>query len=342
MAKESPASAVTTITDVARRANVSAATVSRVLNGTTGVTADRAERVRRAVAELGYTPFSPARAMRRGATDVWAVIIPDIENPFFTSVVRGIEDEARSRGFRVVLCNSDEDTTKESDYIDVAIAERMGGVIIAVASARRSSLDALLARNIGVVAIDRRPTGVLIDSVTVDNREGAAQAVSHLLSAGARRIGLVTGPARVPTANDRLAGYKDALAAAGVRFDADLVVREDFRPVGGYKATSALCGRRRRPDALFVANNVMTLGALQALRDLGLRVPDDIAVVGWDDGPWAPLLDPPLTVVAQPTEQIGRLAAELLATTGERGAGAGVRRIVLPSTLVVRGSSTRT
>ena len=148
-----------TIDDVAKAAGVSPATVSRVVNGTRDVSPDRAARVRAAVAELGYQPFGPARALRRQATDVWAVIVADIENPFFTSIVRGIEDGGREHGFRVMLCNSDEDLRKEADYVDVAIAERMAGVVIAVASTRASKLDPLLDAGIAVVAVDRRPGG---------------------------------------------------------------------------------------------------------------------------------------------------------------------------------------
>ena len=173
-----------TIDDVARAAGVSPATVSRVLNGTRDVSPDRAERVRAAVAELGYQPFGPARALRRQATDVWAVIVADIENPFFTSIVRGIEDGGREHGFRVMLCNSDEDLRKEADYVDVAIAERMAGVVIAVASTRASKLDPLLDAGIAVVAVDRRPVGHKVDCVLVDNERGAAEATSHLVEAG--------------------------------------------------------------------------------------------------------------------------------------------------------------
>ena len=174
-----------TIDDVARAAGVSPATVSRVVNGTRDVSPDRAARVRAAVAELGYQPFGPARALRRQATDVWAVIVADIENPFFTSIVRGIEDGGRERGFRVMLCNSDEDLRKEADYVDVAIAERMAGVVIAVASTRASKLDPLLDAGIAVVAVDRRPAGGKVDSVLVDNERGAAEATTHLIEAGA-------------------------------------------------------------------------------------------------------------------------------------------------------------
>ena len=328
------------ITDVARLAGVSPSTVSRVMNGTCDVSEGKAERVREAVAELGYQPFGPARALRRQLTNVWAVIVADIENPFFTSVVRGIEDGARERGHRVMLCNSDEDLGRERAYIDVAIAERMGGVMIAMASTRQSTIDPLLEKGIPVVAIDRRPVAHNIDSVLVDNQIGAYEATAHLIERGARRIGCITGPRRISTANERLSGYRRALREAGIAFDSELVVRRDFRQQGGYDATRRLCSGAgdRRPDALFVANNQMSVGALQALQELGRTVPDDVAVVGFDDSPWATLIRPQLSVVAQPTYDIGFTAAELLATAGRQPDRAS-RHVVLPPKLIVRDSS---
>jgi LacI family transcriptional regulator len=333
-----PGGGVAKIGDVARRAKVSPATVSRVLNGSGSVSADRVERVREAAAALGYTPSSAARALRQQRTRVWAAIVADIENPFFTAVVRGIEDAALAEGHRLVLGNSDEDLEKEAAYLDIAVAEQMAGVVIAVASARDSRLDALLERGIPVVAIDRRPRRHedAVDSVLVDNEAGARQATTHLLEVGATRIACITGPARVSTAAERLSGYQRALRAHGVAVDADLVRRADFKEDGGYAATRTLLAGRRRPDALFVANNLMTLGALRAVDEAGLSVPEDLLLVGFDDAPWTTLVSPKLTVVAQPTHEIGRQAALLLATAS---ADLPARHVVLPPTLLVRGST---
>jgi LacI family transcriptional regulator len=327
---------VTTIGDVARAAEVSVATVSRVLNGTATVSSERAERVRRAAEALRYQPSGPARALRRQRTTLWAAIVADIENPFFTSMIRGVEDVAQREDHRLVLCNTDEDLGKEAAYIDVAIADRMAGVIIAVASTTRSSLDPLLAAGIPVVAVDRRPRSAAVSSVLVDNRLGARQATEHLLDGGARRVACITGPSRLSNAETRLAGYRDALAARGVRSSRDLVRRGDFREEGGHRAACSLLDGPRPPDAFFVTNNLMTLGTLRALREQGCRVPDDVTIVGFDDAPWTSLVSPPLSVVAQPTAEIGRQAAELLASAA---AGADARHVVLPPTLVTRGSS---
>jgi LacI family transcriptional regulator len=331
-----PANKASTITDVARRANVSPATVSRVLNGTSAVAAEKADRIRKAIADLNYEPFGPARALRQQRVRVWAVIIADVENPFFTSVVRGIEDVAYANGYRLVLCNSDENLAKEAGYVDIAIRERMAGLVIAVASTTESRLDRLARENIPVVAIDRRVTGHNIDSVVVDNRGGARDGTRHLLENGWGRIGCVVGPTHISTSNERLAGYRDALAEAGHTLDRALVRRADFREDGGYKATRALLEMARPPDAMFIANNMMTLGALHAIQDLGLRVPRDLGVIGFDDSPTADLMRPRLTVVAQPTYEIGQVAGELLVSAS---ADRAPEHVVLAPTLIVRDSS---
>ncbi len=328
---------MTTISDVARAAGVSPATVSRVLNGSSPVSADRADRVRQAAADLGYQPSGPARALRRQRTTVWAAIVADVQNPFFTTMIRGVEDVAQAADHRLVLCNSDEDPAKEAAYVDVAIADRVAGVIIAVSSASRANLDRLQRAGVPVVAVDRRPKGDGIDSVVVDSRTGARQAVEHLLDGGARRVGIVTGPRRVSTAESRLSGYRAALKARGIELDPALVRHSDFREEGGHAATLSLLDEVDPPDALFVANNLMTLGALRALRERGCRVPRDVAIVGFDDAPWTTLITPALTVVAQPTYELGRQAAQLLMSASPERPP---RHLVLRPELVVRGSST--
>ena len=326
------------IADVARRARVSPATVSRVLNGTKRVAPDVEARVRKAVAELRYEPFGPARALRQQRVRVWAIIIADVENPFFTSVVRGIEDVAYAEGYRLVLCNSDEDVTKESEYLEIALRERMAGVVIAAASTSESKLDGVREAGIHVVAIDREVASAAVDAVMVDNRAGARAGTEHLLESGWQRVGCIVGPSRISTSNERLDGYRKALTRHGVGFDRALVRRADFRVDGGYKAARTLLELDDPPDALFVANNLMTLGALHAIQDVGLRVPDDLGIVGFDDSPAADLMRPRLTVIAQPTYQIGQVAGQLLLASK----GDAPRHEVLAPQLIVRESSIRT
>ena len=292
-----------TIYDVARRADVSAATVSRVLNGHSSVDPHLAQRVRAAVKELDYRPSALARNLRRSRTSLWAVIISDVGNPFFTSLVRGVEDVAQSSGYSVVLCNSDEDPDKESNYVNVALAEQVAGVIMSP-SGEPAAAARLLDAGTPLVLIDRELPDVGADSVLVDNERGAAEATAHLIAAGYRRIACITGPRSVSTARRRLRGYQQALVEAGGSFDGSLVRYADFRRVGGRQAMSELLDRPEPPDAVFVANNLMAVGVLECLHERGIAVPDDLrSRLRHDD----------LTTVGQPTYELGKAAAQLLA-----------------------------
>lgn len=331
---------MSTIYDVARLANVSPATVSRVLNDRSDVNPELAKRVRASVQMLDYRPNSVARNLRRRVAAVWALIISDIENPHFTALVRGVEDVASSNGYSVVLCNSDEELAKERSYVDVALAERMAGVVISPSSDRDSAIGPLIDGGIPVVTIDRRLRNSPADSVVVTNKRGAQEATRHLIDAGYRRIACITGPTRTTTASQRLAGYRAALREAGIAQDPRLAMVADYKEVGGAQATQALLALPEPPDALFVANSLMTMGALGWLAEAGIAVPDQIGLVGFDDLPWSRLVHPRLTAVAQPTYDLGRTAAQMLV---ERVADpdSPVRSVTLPTSLVVRDSSRR-
>lgn len=329
-----------TIHDVAIRAGVSAATVSRVLNDNGAVSEDLARRVRAAIEELDYRPNGVARNLRRRASSVWGLIISDIGNPFFTALVRGVEDAAHEAGYSLVLCNSDDELGKEQRYVQIALAEQMAGVIVTPSSEADTDLTPLIRRGVPVVAVDRRLHRHDVDTVVGDNVRGARLATEHLLASGARRIACITGPVQTTTAQERLQGYSQALAAAGLDVDRTLVREENFREDGGYHGAESLLGLPVRPDALFVANNLMTVGAIEALTDAGVDVPGDLLVVGFDDIPWARLTRPQLTTIAQPTYEMGQYAGRMLA---ERLAGSTerVRTVVLSPTLQVRESSIR-
>lgn len=327
-----------TIYDVAQRASVSPATVSRVMNERGNVREDMVARVHEAIAELDYRPNGMARNLRRQSSAVWALIFSDIEAAHFTSLSRGVEDVGQSVGRSVVLCNTDDDVAKESRYIDVAVAERMSGVIISPASDRTTMVDPLLECGIPVVTVDRRLRRSPVGSVLVDNARGAEEATRHLMESGYTRIACITGPMRTSTASRRLAGYRSALQAAGRDYDPALVRKADFKEEGGYAATQSLLESEEPPDALFVANSVMTMGALQCLADLEVAVPDELGLVGFDEHPWARLLRPPLSTVAQPTYELGRIAAEMLVARGDEP-DAPPTTVSLPTELIVRESS---
>jgi len=329
---------VATISDVAARAGVSTATVSRALNGKSTVDPTLAARALEAARELGYQPNGPARNLRRQEAAVVALIISDVENPFFTAIARGVEDVAHTVGLSVVLCNSDEDAEKERRYVDVAIQERAAGVIVSP-TATATSVHALVQRGTPVVAVDRPLPDRETDTVLVDTRAAARQATTHLIEQGYARVGCVTGPPGVRTADDRLAGYRDALKA-GKRGSARLVRRTEFKSAGAEKAATDLLGQDDRPDALLVANSAMAMGVLTALRSHGLRAGRDVGIVAFDDVPWAGLVDPPLTVVTQPAYEIGTVAAQLLLARMADNTRAATTT-TLGARLIERGSSHR-
>jgi DNA-binding LacI/PurR family transcriptional regulator len=303
---------VVTVKDVADLAGVSTATVSRVLNNHPQVADETRSKVLWAMEELGYQPSRVARRLRMEVSQILGLIISDIANPFFTSVVRGIEDVAYANEYSLLLCNSDEDPAKEELYINVLLAEKVAGVIISPTDEYSITCETFIKSGIFVVAMDRRLRRLDVDTVIVDNVRGAYEAVSHLIRLGHRRIGLIGGPVHITTGRERLEGYKKALTEHGIGLDEGLIKIGDFKQDSGYQRACELLEMDDPPTAIFTANNLMTLGALNAIHEKGLNVPRDVAIVGFDDMPWAPLLDPPLTAVAQPTYELGCAAANLL------------------------------
>jgi LacI family transcriptional regulator len=301
---------MTTIYEVAARAGVSPATVSRVFNGM-NVSAEKSKLVREAAKALSFTPNRTARTLRRQNSEVIALVIPDIENPFFTSMARGVEDVAQAAGYSVVLCNTDEDHDKEARYLDIAISENMAGVILAAAG-DHSDLSALVARNRPVVAVDRGPHGFDVDAVMVDNRSGGRSATQALLDQGFERIACITGPADVETAEQRADGWRDAVAAASRMADPDRYLRHaNYRVDGGREAMRELLELDTPPDAVFVANNLMSVGALQVLVERRIA-PPEIGMAVFGDLPFAALAPSGIVVVHLPARHLGVTAAKLL------------------------------
>ena len=327
------------IQDVAKRAGVSIATVSRVLNGRDHVNENVIARVRAAAQELQYQPSRAARALRANQATIIGLLITDIQNPFFTALVRGVEDVAQRNGYSLILCNSDEDPQKEQRYIEVLCAERVAGVIIAPTREQQRALKLFREHNIPVVAVDRRVKDTETDVVLVDNVRGAREATAHLLANGYRRIGMISGPTTTTTGWERLEGYRQALHEAGIERDPALERIGSFKEESGRQLTYELLDVVRPIDALFVANNLMTLGALAALHECKLRVPDDIAMVGFDEMPWASLHTISLTTVTQPVYEIGSTAALRLFQRLQNPAVCTRQEIVLAPTLRIRNST---
>jgi LacI family transcriptional regulator len=318
---------VATIYDVARLAGVSPATVSRVFNGTT-VTPENERVVRAAASDLDFVPNRTARTLRRRSSDIIALVIPDIENPYFTALARGVEDGARAAGYSVVLCNTDDDPAREAGYLDVAVSEHMAGVIIAAAS-DRSDLAPLLTRNTAVVAVDRVPHGAPIDAVTVDNTAGGRAATRLLIDRGYARIACIAGPVDVETSTQRVDGWRAALDAARLPADADLLEHADYRVDGGADAMRRLLDRPARPDGVFIANNLMSVGGLRVLRDEGIH-PPSIGVASFGALPFSTSAPTGVSAVSLPARELGSTAARILLEriAGDRQAP---RTIVLPA-----------
>ncbi len=327
-----------TIREVAASARVSVATVSRVVSGSPHrVSAETRRRVLAAVARLHYHPNLVARGLKKRITHTIGLIVPDISNPFFPAIARGIEDVASRAGLAVLLCNTYEDLAKESSYLTLLSKRMVDGLIFATVGANTEHLRMLRRQRVPVVLIARAPVDVEIDAVLVDNRRGAREATEHLLRLGHRRIAFIGGPATVSSATERLAGYRDAMDAAGVRVDSALVIDGGFRADGGAAAVAGLLRREISFTAILAGNDLMAIGAMEELRRHGRRLPEDVAVVGFDDITFASLVEPPLTTVAQPKYRMGCLAMErLLELIG--GGGHRPRRLVLEPQLVIRRS----
>lgn len=329
-----------TLRDVAEQAGVSPMTVSRVINGGTSVNVKTRERVQKVIGELGYLPNTIARSLSHRTSGTLAVLVPDVANPFFMLILRGVESVARQHGYRVMLCNTESDLALEDAYIQDMLAHQIDGLVIAPTSDNsRRHLRLPQQHHVPLVLIDRTVDGVECDVVLGDNVGGAQQLVEHLVAAGHRRIAMICGPLDVSTSRDRLQGYRQALDAGGAEDDPQLVVEAQVNVLGGYAAIQQVLLLDSRPTAVFTVNNLVAVGAVQAMREHGLEVPRDLALVCFDDIELASQLLPFLTVMAQPAETFGTIAAQLLI---ERIAGRTTerpRRVVLTPELVVRTSS---
>lgn len=319
--------------DVAKRAGVSIATVSHVINDTRFVSDETRAKVLEAIEALNYRPNAIARGLVTNSTHKIGLVISDITNPFFTAVARGVEDEISSHQYNTIFCNTDEIPEREENYLHLLATQQVDGLIIAPTGVRCETLLTLAESGIPIVLLDRKTPELEAPLVGVNNEEGAHQAIQHLINLGHRRIAYLMGIEAVSTQIDRLNGWKRALQEANLPVEDELIVRADPRFYGvlpsgsGFSVRSAphrqslpsaidvlrdLLKPPQRPSALFVASNQLTLGALYAFRDSGLRCPDDISLVSFDDHDWAPLFNPPLTVVRQPTYRLGQTAARLL------------------------------
>jgi len=330
--------AAPTVKEVAKLAGVSTATVSRVLSGSGGVRKELARRVQNAAQKLNYQPNPAARNLRIRSTRTVGMVFPDIQNPFYASVISGAEDVLQSAGYSLLLANYGEDPDREQTQLATLRAEHVAGILFAASCRPSAGYEAVLSAGIALVAVSRIPDGLNVDFATVSNQAGARQAVEHLISLGHQRIGLIDGPISLSTTRERQAGYAQALRDAGLPVSRDLIVDSDlFDRPAGFNATSKLLNSPKKPTAILAVSNNMVLGAIEAVRERGLEVAKDIAIVGFGDTPSAVFLQPPLTVVAQPALEIGATGARLLLERLQDPTRSR-RSIVLDTQLIVRES----
>ncbi len=327
-----------TIREVADKAGVSPTTVSHIVNNTRFVSDEIRQRVQAAMDELGYRPNTLARSLRRGETHTIGLILPDSSNPYFAEVGHTIEATAFGLGYSVVLCNSESNPEKEAFYADLLSKRQVDGMIFFAVGDQSRSLQGLLRQSVPVVVVDRDLAEIEVDAVLADNLAGGYLATHHLLEQGHRRIGLIAGPSNVTPSADREIGYRQALDELGLELEPALCDRGDFHYQSGQDATRRLLGLAHPPSAIFACNDVMAVGAIRAASEAGVRVPHDLAIVGFDDIELASYTVPALTTVAQPKEEMGRQAVRTLVTR-MRNKEEPIKRIVLPTELIVRGSS---
>ena len=329
---------MTTIREVAKRAGVAPITVSRVLNKSGYFSQEIKDRVEAAAAELHYVPNMLARSLRSNRTQTLGLVLSDITNPFWTTVARGVEDAASQQGFNVILCNTDEKESKQAEYLAVLLRKRVDGILLVPARSTPEAVKTIQKQGVQVVVMDRRVPGAEVDVVRGSSTQGAAELVDYLLHLGHRRIAILSGPENVSTAEERVNGCKQAFKAAHAPETDMTVIYGEFTIESGYAMAQQAVALTPRPTALFAANNFIAIGTLKALHDLGLRVPEDVSIVSFDDLPISLVVEPFLTVSAQPAYQMGQRATELLLQRIFAPETTPGQEVVLPTQLIVRQS----
>ena len=324
---------------IAEKAGVSTATVSRVLSDFPGVKEKTKKKVMKIISELNYEVNGIARSLRQKKTFKIGVIVGNVLSQFYSVLAKSIEDVAIKYGYSVILCNGDDDSEKELNYLKVLRSSRVDGIIIAPTGKNADYVNILMQSNIKIVLVDRLIEGVDCDAVLVDNEKGAYTAVKYLIDKGYKKIAIIDGFIDRTTGKERLKGYLRALNGNNIPRNDDFIKIKDFKKRSGIVFANELLENKNKPEAIFVANLDLTLGAILSIKSLGLKIPDDIAVIGFDDSDWAQILDPPLTTISQPISDLGTTAAEMLIKNIENDNSKKEKSIVTFNTrLIERGS----
>ena len=333
-----PATGRASIHDVAARAGVSVTTVSHALNATRFVSEAARARVEEAAHALGYVPSQVARGLKHNTTRTLGMLVPNNSNPYFAEIIRGVEHHCYAAGYSLVLCNSNDDPVRQAAHLRVLAERRVDGLVLVASGDDSEILGACQDLRLPLVLVDREIDSIDADLIEADHVAGAEMATAHLLGLGHARVACIGGPADLRPSDQREAGWRRALAAAGVKPRADEFARGDFGPQSGAAAMRRLLKSARRPTAVFVCNDLMAIGALSAAHAEGIAVPEQLSVVGFDDIELAAYTMPPLTTVAQPKEAIGTGAASLLLERLIAGRSEG-KRVIMQPELRVRAST---
>ncbi|MBZ0277065.1 MAG: LacI family transcriptional regulator [Anaerolineae bacterium] len=326
-----------TIRDVAKAANVSISTISHVINETRYVSPDTRERVLRAMQQLNYQHNRVASSLRNRKTYTIGVLLPNSANPYFAELLAGIEAACFEQDYHIIMGNANDDPAREQSYLKVLLSRQVDGILLISTGAFADSIHLLRENKTPVVMVDRSTELTTVDELFTDNQGGGHLATAHLLALGHRRIGCVTGPSFLTPSAARVQGYRDAFAAVGEPLREEWIVTGDFQHAGGYRAAQKLLALDDTLTAIFACNDVMAIGVMAALQEAGLRVPQDVSVIGYDDIPLASYSNPRLTTIAQPARELGHLAVErLLERLDDPDVPA--RLDMLPVTLVERDS----
>lgn len=309
-----------TIKDVARAAGVSPTTVSYVVNKTRLVSKETEIKVLKAIERLGYHPNTVARSLRSKKTYTIGLIICDLKNPFFAEVLQGIEERLNEKGYTLLVIDTNYDPEREEEAVEMLLSKQVDGAIAVLGGEENRGLKAFKERGIPLVLLDKKVQGEdWADTVLVNNREGSRQLVEYALSLGYRRIGVIAGPLNATTGKERLEGYLEALEGFSVPRDEGLIRIGDFRRESGYKIALDFLSSPSPPEVIYACNNLMCLGTMEALKEKGVRIPEEMGLMVFDDLPWFRFTDPPLTAVSQPSFYLGEVAAQLLLERIRRG-----------------------
>lgn len=326
-----------TIRDVAELAGVHPSTVSRVINDDSRISEKTKNKVFLIIKKLGYTPNAIARGLKTKRTYTLGMLIPDITNPFFAEIARGVEDAANANGFNIILCNTDDKLKKERIYLEILKGKRVDGLILGTAHIKDKSIIELEKKKFPYILLSRNIEGLDKNCVIVDDVAGGIMVTEYLIKLGHRRIAHITGPPTVRAANNRLEGYKFALEKHQIEYHEELVKEGDFRIKGGYQVMKRFLKLAEPPTAIFAANDLLALGAMQAIQKEKYHIPEDFCIIGFDDIRLASFVYPPLTTIRQPMLEMGALAVKMLLKIIEEGEF-NQRKIVLKSKLIIRES----